>query len=152
MSVTDGTWRRYSLGVSSRRAKPSDQPSTMANANAHAHDVAHATHGTARHGRRWATAGPHSAVARPIAIAGMVPQPTWAFHQPKIGAVWAYIEIWRAVLLISGVTIPRPRWGTVNAATTNRTAATAATISRRADFTPTYHRRGFCGLAVTVRR
>jgi hypothetical protein len=48
----------------------------MASEKAHAHAVAHVTHGTARHGRRVATAGPHRAVPSPIATAGMVPHPT----------------------------------------------------------------------------
>ena len=141
MSSTEGTWRRYSFFVSRRCAKPRCQPSIIASAKAHAHDVAQVTQGTARQGRRCATAGPHSAAPTPIRMAGMVPHPTWAFHQPKIGAAWANISICRGVLLMSGVTIPRSRWGTVNAAATKRTASVTAMISRRADFTPTHHRR-----------
>ena len=72
---------------SRRPAKPRCQPSIIASENAHAHAVAHVTQGTARHGSRWATAGPHSTAATPMTIAGTVPQPTWAFHHPKIGAV-----------------------------------------------------------------
>src|ERR1700712_280242 len=140
MSVIDGTWRKYSLGVASRCAKPRCQPSIIASAKAHAHDVAHVTHGTARQGRRWAIVGPHSAVPMPITMAGTVPQPTWAFHHPKIGAAAAYISICRGVLLIRGVTMPRPRWGTANAAATSKIATTAAITSRRADFTPTHPR------------
>ena len=107
MSVTDGTWRRYSLAVSSRWANPRCQPSIIASANAHAPEVAHVAHGSARQGSRPATAGPQRAVPMPISTAGTVPHPTWRFHHPKIGATAAYISICRGVLLISGVTIPR---------------------------------------------
>ena len=87
MSVTVGTWRRYSWRAVSRPAKPRCQPSIMASENAHAHDVAHVVSVSARHGSRCATVGPHSTAATPIRIAGTVPHPTWAFHHPKIGAV-----------------------------------------------------------------
>jgi hypothetical protein len=42
----------------------------------------------------------------PMTIAGTVPQPTWAFHHPKIGAVSA--KLWSRVAdaWISGVTVP----------------------------------------------
>ena len=157
MSVTDGTWRRYSLVVSRRRAKPRAQPSIIASEKAHAHDVAHATHGMARHGSRWATDGPHSATPRPIAIAGIVPQPTWTFHHPKMGAIAANDAICLGVLLISGVTIPRPRWGTANAATTRRIARLTTTISRMCwrpmDFTPIHPmRRAWRPLVTCCRR
>ena len=92
MSVTVGTWRRYSWRAVSLPAKPRCQPSIMASENAHAHDVAHVTHVSARHGSRCAIAWPHSTAATPMRIAGTVPQPTWAFHQPKIGAVSA--KLW----------------------------------------------------------
>ena len=100
MSVIVGTWRRYSCRAVSRPAKPRCQPSIMASENAHPHAVAHVTQGTARHGSRRATARPHSTAATPMAIAGSVPQPTCAFHQPKIGAVCANDAIRAGVLLI----------------------------------------------------
>ena len=107
MSVTVGTWRRYSWRAVSRPAKPRCQPSIIASENAHAHAVAQVTHGTQRHGSRCATAWPHSTAAAPITMAGTVPHPTWAFHHPKIGAVPA--KSWKrsGVALISGVTMPR---------------------------------------------
>jgi hypothetical protein len=89
MSVTVGTWRKYSCRASRRCVKPRYQPSIIASANAHAHAVAQVTHGSARHGRRAATACPQTTAAMPMTIAGTVPQPTCAFHHPKIGAVSA---------------------------------------------------------------
>ena len=89
MSVTVGTWRRYSWRAVSLPANPRCQPSIMASEKAHAQAVAHVTHGSARHGSRRAIAWPHRIAATPMTIAGTVPQPTWAFHQPKIGAVSA---------------------------------------------------------------
>src|SRR6185312_1217265 len=67
----------------------------------------------------------------PIRIAGRVPHPTCAFHQPKIGAVPAKSWNRTALARISGVTIPRCRWGTTNAATTRTTAMATATVSLR---------------------
>ena len=96
MSVMVGTWRRYSCCAVRRAAKPRCQPSIIASENAHAHAVAQVTHGSARHGRRNATACPHSTAATPMTIAGTVPQPTWAFHHPKIGAVSA--KLWSRAL------------------------------------------------------
>ena len=119
MSVTVGTWRRYSWRAVSRPAKPRCQPSIIASENAHAHDVAHVASVRARHGSRCATVGPHSTAATPIRIAGPVPHPTWAFHHPKIGAVPAKLRNRSGVALISGVTMPRCRCGTTNAATTS---------------------------------
>ena len=81
-----GTWRRYSFRAVSLPAKPRCQPSIIASENAHPQAVAQVTHGTARHGRRCATDWPHSTAPNPMTIAGTVPQPTWAFHQPKMGA------------------------------------------------------------------
>src|SRR6185437_16844760 len=89
MSVTPGTWRRYSCFTVNRPANPRCQPSIIASENAHAHDVAHAANTKARHGSRCATVGPHITAAMPIRIAAGVPHPTWAFHHPKIGAVSA---------------------------------------------------------------
>ena len=68
MSVIVGTWRRYSWRGVSRSAKPRCQPSIIASENAHAHAVAQVTHGSARHGSRCATAGPHSTAATPMTI------------------------------------------------------------------------------------
>ena len=87
MSVMVGTWRRYSWRAVSRPAKPRCQPSIIASENAQAHEVAQVVRVSARHGSRWATVGPHSTAQAPMAIAGTVPHPTWAFHHPKIGAV-----------------------------------------------------------------
>ena len=108
----------------------------MASENAHAHAVAQVTHGSARHGRRSATACPHSTAAMPMTIAGTVPQPTWAFHHPKIGAVSAKLCRRAAEALISGVTVPRCRCGTTNAATTRITPTVTATASLRQIRTP----------------
>ena len=83
MSVIVGTWRRYSCLEVSRPAKPRCQPSIMASAKAQANDVAHTVNVSARHDSRWATEVPHTTAAVPIRMAGTVPQPTWAFHQPK---------------------------------------------------------------------
>ena len=137
MSVIVGTWRRYSCRAVSRPAKPRCQPSTIASENAQPHVVAQVTHGTARHGSHRATVPPHSTAATPMTIAGRVPQPTCAFHQPKIGAVCAKARIRAGVLLISGVTMPRSRWGTTKAAATSTTASATATTSRRTDLTST---------------
>ncbi len=136
MSVIDGTWRRYSFGAVRRPAKPRCQPSIMASENAQAHAVAQVTHGSARHGSRPATACPHSTAAMPMTIAGTVPQPTWAFHQPKMGAVSANACSRAGEALISGVTMPRCRCGTTNAATTTSTPRVTATASLRPFRTP----------------
>ena len=64
-----------------------------------------------------------------MTIAGTVPHPTCVFHQPKMGAVAANDAICSGVLLINGVTIPRFRCGTTNAATTSTTASTTAITS-----------------------
>src|SRR6478752_5339257 len=135
MSVTVGTWSRYSWRAVSLPAKPRCHPSTMARLKAHPQDTAHDTQGSHRHGRRCASDGPHSTAAAPIAIAGTVPGPTWAFHHPKIGATPAKVRNRSGVALISGVTLPRPgpRWrcGMTNAAATRTTAALTATASLR---------------------
>ncbi len=89
MSVTVGTCRRYSCGAVSLPAKPRRHPSIMASENAHAHAVAHVAHGTKRHGSRCAIGCPYTTAATPMTIAGTVPHPTWASHQPNIGAVFA---------------------------------------------------------------
>jgi hypothetical protein len=131
MSVMVGTWRRYSCRAVSRPAKPRCQPSIIASENAHVHAVAHVTHGTHRHGNRRATDGPHHTAAAPITMAGTVPQPAWTFHHPKTGAVPAKSRKRSGVALINGVTTPRFRCGTTNAATTRTTPTATATISRR---------------------
>jgi hypothetical protein len=58
MSVTVGTWRRYSWVAVSRPANPRRQPSIIASEKAHAHAVAHVAQGTNRHGSRSATGCP----------------------------------------------------------------------------------------------
>ena len=136
MSVTVGTWRRYSWRAVSRPAKPRCQPSIIASENAHAQDVAHVANVSARHGSRCAMVGPHSTAAMPMTTAGTVPHPTWAFHHPKIGAVPAKILKRSGVLLISGVTMPRCRCGTTNAATTRAAPRATAIASLRPTFTP----------------
>ncbi len=136
MSVTVGTWRRYSWRAVSRPAKPRCQPSIIASENAHTQDVAHVANVSARHGSRCAMDGPHSTAAMPMTIAGTVPHPTWAFHHPKIGAVPAKILKRSGVLLISGVTMPRCRCGTTNAATTRAAPRATAIASLRPTFTP----------------
>ena len=131
MSVIVGTWRRYSCLEVSRPANPRCQPSIMANANAQANEVAHTVRVRARQDSRWATDTPHTTVAAPIRIAGTVPQPTWAFHQPKIGAASANALRSAGLILMMGVTMPRCRFGTTNAATTRSTPTLTAIASLR---------------------
>ena len=83
------TCRRYSWRATSRPANPTCQPSIIASENAHPHDVAQVTSVRIRHDNRCTRVGPQSTAAIPMAAAAMLPQPTWAFHQPKIGAVSA---------------------------------------------------------------
>src|SRR5271156_5468485 len=137
ISVIVGTWRRYSWRAVSRPAKPSCQPSIIASANAHPHDVAQVTSVRTRHDNRCARLGPHSTAAIPIAVAAMLPQPTWAFHQPKIGAALAKSWIACGLLRINGVTTPKRRCGTTKAAMTKATPSATATVSRRPIFTTT---------------
>ena len=87
----------------------------MARANAQANDVAHVDV-SARQDSRWASRVPHTTAAAPIRMAGTVPQPTWAFHQPKIGAASANALRSAGLILMMGVTMPRCRFGTTNAA------------------------------------
>src|ERR1700676_4342210 len=91
MSVTVGTWFRYSFSEVNRPAKPRCQPSIIASENAHAHEVAQAVSVNAPHGNRCASVGPHTPAAAPSTIATGVPQPICAFHHPIIGAVSAYL-------------------------------------------------------------
>jgi len=102
--------------------------------------VTQVTHVSTRLGRRSATACPHSTAAMPMTIAGTVPQPTWAFHHPKIGAVSAKLWSRAAEAWISGVAMPakklRCRCGTTKAATTRSTPTAAATASLRPIRTP----------------
>ena len=51
--------------------------------------------------------GPTARRPTPMTIAGTVPQPTWAFHQPKIGRGLGEVADRCGVALISGVTMPR---------------------------------------------
>src|SRR4051794_13716188 len=147
MSVMVGTWRRYSCCAVRRWAKPPFQPSIMASENAHAHAVAQVTHGSARHRRRSATDCPQRTAAMPMTIAGTVPQPTCAFHHPKIGAVSA--KLWSRVAdaWISGVTVPakklRCKCGTTNAAITRSAPTVTATASLRPIRTPASLLRGW---------
>jgi hypothetical protein len=128
-----GTWRRYSWRAVSLPANPRSQPSIMASENVHAAAVAHVTNGTARHGNRPATLWPASTTATAMTMAGTVPHPTCASHHPKMGAVPAKSRKRSGVALISGVTLPRFRCGTTNAATTSTTATVTATTSRVVD-------------------
>ena len=89
MSVMVGTCCRYSCRAANRPAKPRCHPSIIASENAHAQEVAQVASVSARHGIRCARSGPHNTAPTPMATAGPVPQPTWVFHQPKIGAVSA---------------------------------------------------------------
>src|SRR3569623_578570 len=103
MSVIVGTWFWYSWRAVSRPAKPRCQPSIIARARAHSIDVAHTVSVNDRQGSRRASDAPQTTAAAPMRIAGTVPQPPWAFHQPKIGAVPAKLLISAGELLISGV-------------------------------------------------
>jgi len=79
ISVIVGTWCRYSWRAVSRPANPSCQPSIIASANAHPHDVAQVTSLRTRHDNRCARPGPHSTAAIPMAAAAMLPQPDMGF-------------------------------------------------------------------------
>src|SRR5271154_7588043 len=129
MSVIEGPWLRYSGSVVNRPAKPRCQPSTIANANAHPADVAHVIRVSPRHGSRRASCGPHHTAATPIATAGIVPHPIWAFHHPKIGAALATSWGPYGLPRLNGALISRFSSGTTNAATKSTAPNVTATAS-----------------------